>query len=72
MLYRKRKGNGMYSLTNRRDILNFANGVRFYLRHYAKGYYPVACFEPGALPVNRMFFPLRNPNGKENCIRSKK
>lgn len=59
----------MFRMEHRYDILAAANSARFYLRHYARGIYPPASLHPLRLPVNRMFFPLRNPNGKCNYIR---
>ena len=44
------------------------NGARFQLRHYAHGYYPTTPAAPEAMPVNRLFFPLENPNGTANFI----
>lgn len=51
----------------RMDLIKIFNQARFFLRHYAKGYYPVKLFS-GSLPVNRLFFPLENPDGKENFM----
>ncbi len=54
---------------NRTDLFHFANTVRFTLRHYAQGCYPVAPHAMTPMPLNRMFFVLRNPNGDTNFIR---
>ncbi len=53
---------------NRNDLLQIFNNSRFYLRHYAKGTYPYQRREYKAMPVNRLFFPLQNPNGNSNLI----
>ena len=55
-------------LLNRMDLIAAFNASRFILRHYARGYYPIARRELAAMPVNRMFFPLENPHGEENYI----
>ena len=52
----------------RQDLMNIFNASHFVLRHYARGYYPVVQTGMSALPVNRMFFPLNNPNGRNNLI----
>ena len=52
----------------RSDLISIFNASHFMLRHYAKGYYPVSKHSMDHLPVNRMFFPLKNPNGAENFI----
>ena len=57
-----------YGIHGRSDLITIFNGSHFTLRHYARGYYPVNHLELTALPVNRMFFPLKNPNGPENSI----
>lgn len=53
---------------DRNDLVNIFNSSRFYLRHYAKGTYPYRNREYKAMPVNRLFFPLCNPNGDDNLI----
>ncbi|MBO4513570.1 MAG: helix-turn-helix transcriptional regulator [Victivallales bacterium] len=53
---------------NRNDLVNIFNRSRFYLRHYAKGTYPYRKREYMSMPVNRLFFPLCNPNGDDNLI----
>lgn len=59
----------MPPLTIRNDILRAANSARFHLRHYAQGYYPLAGNNGSIqLPVNRLFYTLRNPNGESNFI----
>lgn len=50
------------------DLISIFNSAHFVLRHYARGYYPVSRPSFQALSVNRMFFPLKNPRGKENFI----
>lgn len=54
-------------LRNRIDLLNIFNSARFFVRHFACGYYPT---NSGMIssPMNRLFFPLRNPNGEKNYI----
>ena len=61
----------MPDLISRSDILHSANLARFRLRHYARGIFPVAALdrERWSMPVNRLFFPLRNPGGEANFIR---
>ncbi|MBQ7176442.1 MAG: helix-turn-helix transcriptional regulator [Victivallales bacterium] len=53
---------------DRDDLLKIINNSRFYVRHYAKGTYPYRKQEYKAMPVNRLFFPLQNPNGEDNYI----
>lgn len=55
-------------LESRDDLMKIFNSSRFTLHHYAKGYYPTKPSNFTSMPVNRMFFPLRNPNGPENFI----
>ena len=55
-------------ISNRLDLISVFNASRFMLRHYAKGYYPVSQSLMKPMSVNRMFFPLENPNGSENFI----
>lgn len=57
-----------YKMQNRKDLMSVYNASHFALRHYARGYFPTARPELKAMPVNRMFFPLANPNGPENFI----
>lgn len=56
------------SIFNRQDLMEIFNASHFIMRHYALGYYPTAFHKPAAMSVNRMFFPLANPNGPENSI----
>ena len=58
----------MMKISNRLDLISVFNASRFMLRHYAKGYYPVSQSLMKPMSVNRMFFPLENPNGSENFI----
>ncbi len=58
----------MKPLLNRYDLLYVFNAAHFTLRHYAKGYYPLYNSPVKPLSVNRLFFPLENPNGAENFI----
>ncbi len=71
VIFYMRRALVMFRMEHRYDILTAANSTRFYLRHYARGIYPPASLHPLRLPVNRMFFPLRNPNGKCNYIRDR-
>ena len=57
-----------YVIQNRSDLMTIFNSAHFVMRHYARGYYPVFHSDLTAMPVNRMFFPLENPNGAENFI----
>jgi len=63
----------MPDLITRSDIFHAANLIRFHLRHYAKGVYPVLRCDPArwSMPVNRLFIPLRNPNKEANFIRDR-
>ena len=55
-------------INTRPDLISIFNSAHFMLRHYAKGYYPVCNPSPQHMQYNRMFFPLKNPNGPENFI----
>jgi len=57
-----------YSIHVRSDLISIFNGSLFTLRHYARGYYPTHPAGLSPMPVNRMFFPLKNPNGPENSV----
>ncbi|MBE6371896.1 MAG: helix-turn-helix transcriptional regulator [Lentisphaerae bacterium] len=57
-----------YILHGRSNLISIFNGSHFTLRHYARGYYPTHPAGLSSMPVNRMFFPLKNPNGPENSI----
>ena len=57
-----------YAMQSRKDLMTIFNSAHFVLRHYARGYYPISHSELTVMPVNRMFFPLENPNGAENFI----
>lgn len=63
----------MPDLISRSDLLHAGNLAQFYLRHYAKGIYPVLRCDPArwSMPVNRLFIPLRNPNKEANFIRDR-
>lgn len=50
-------------VVNRTSVMNAADRMILRIRHFARGTYPEADGEPGALPVNRFFLPIRNPNG---------
>ncbi len=58
----------MLVLQTRNDLMAIFNASNFTMRHYARGYYPVSRRDMTAMPVNRMFFPLENPNGRDNFI----
>ena len=58
----------MSLIENRYDLMSIFNASRFTFRHYARGYYPVYTSPMKPLSVNRLFFPLENPNGPENFI----
>ncbi len=51
-------------VVNRIDAMNAADRMILRIRHFARGTYPEADGTPGALPVNRFFMPIRNPNGE--------
>ena len=57
-----------FDLINRNDLIAAFNQCRFQLRHYTVGIYPCQEPKPRAMPVNRIFFPLENPNGADNAI----
>ena len=59
---------GCNILQNRKDLMDVFNRAHFVLRHYARGYYPIAYPGLTPMPVDRMFFPLKNPNGPANFI----
>ena len=58
----------MAILYSRNDLLNIFNNARFSISHYVHGYYPCSDRQLVASPFNRMFFPLKNPNIKDNYI----
>ena len=58
----------MQPIINRSDLMSIFNASRFTFRHYARGYYPVYTSPVKPMSVNRLFFPLENPNGPENFI----
>ena len=55
-------------MEERSDLMTIFNNARFVLRHFVRGYYPVAPGQKSAMPVNRIFIPLANPNGEKNYI----
>lgn len=55
-------------LEGRKTLMDIFNASHFVMRHYARGYYPISRQELTTLPVNRMFFPLKNPSGEKNFI----
>ena len=57
-----------YNMQSRKDLMDVFNRAHFVLRHYTRGYYPTAPAGLTFMPVNRMFFPLKNPNGPANFI----
>ena len=58
----------MDGLRNRNDLLDIFNGASFSIKHYALGFWPGRNNTRISSPVNRLFFPLSNPNGKNNYI----
>ena len=56
------------NILSRKDLMDVFNRARFVLRHYARGYYPIVHPELTHMPVNRMFFPLKNPAGPANFV----
>lgn len=62
----------MTALRNRTDLIQMVNSARFYLRHYARGLYPLFQKQEQGIPVNRIFFPLCNPGGQACHIRDHK
>lgn len=59
-------------LYTRRDLMFLFNNARFFLHHYAMGYYRTNENKIRPMPVNRIFFPLENPVGDNNYIREEK
>ena len=59
-------------LYTRRDLMFLFNNARFFLHHYAMGYYRTNENKIRPMPVNRIFFPLENPVGDKNYIREEK
>ncbi len=57
-------------LYTRRDLMSVFNNARFILRHFAMGYYKTTESSIRSMPVNRMFFPLENPGGAANYLRT--
>lgn len=57
-----------YNMQSRKDLMDVFNRAHLVLRHYARGYYPTAPTGLTSMPVNRMFFPLKNPDGPMNFI----
>ena len=57
-------------LYTRRDLMSVFNNARFILRHFAMGYYKTTESSIQTMPVNRMFFPLENPGGAANYLRT--
>lgn len=55
-------------METRADLMSIFNAAKFSLHHYARGYYPVDVRQKTTRPLNRIFMPLRNPNGEENYI----
>ncbi len=55
-------------IIGRADLIAIFNAAHFALRHYAQGYYPLFNSPMRYMSVNRMFFPLKNPNGPKNFI----
>lgn len=57
----------------RHDMYPLASNAQFYLRHFVRGNWTIPDMSPRyhpilRMPVNRMFFPLRNPNRENNYI----
>lgn len=55
-------------MEERYDLMTIFNNGHFSLRHFVRGYYPVSQNRKTAMPVNRLFIPLANPNGERNYI----
>ena len=55
-------------IVGRADLIAIFNASHFALRHYARGYFPVFNSSMRYMSLNRMFFPLKNPNGPQNYI----
>lgn len=58
----------MQGLFNRNDLLDIFNSATFAIRHYVHGYWPGRNIHRISSPVNRLFFPIDNPNGGKNFI----
>lgn len=53
----------MCVLENRDDVMQEASRMKLRILHFARGVFPLAVGKREALPVNRFFMPLVNPNG---------
>ncbi|OQA79836.1 MAG: HTH-type transcriptional activator Btr [Lentisphaerae bacterium ADurb.Bin242] len=54
------------SVIKRAGVENIASSLRLTVHHFARGTYPVR--DRSALPVNRIFTVLENPDGKRNSV----
>ena len=52
-------------------IMHTASRMHLQLHHFARGTYPEAAGEPSALPLNRFFLPISNPDGEACYIRDR-
>ncbi len=53
---------------NHTETLRTANCLDLRILHFARGTYPEATGAPQALPLNRFFMPISNPDGEECTI----
>ena len=55
-------------VVNQTRTLREANRMRLQIHHFARGTYPEATGSPLALPLNRFFLPIDNPDGNDCTI----
>lgn len=53
---------------NRNDLIYIFNNAHFFVSHYFRGHFPGYNRTAMSSPINRLFFPLSNPNGEKNYI----
>ena len=57
------------AIVNRNRVMYAANRMQLQIRHFARGVFPRARGEITALPFNRFFLPIANPEGPSCYIR---
>lgn len=58
-------------VVNLDKVMHTASRMHLQLHHFARGTYPEAIGEPSALPLNRFFLPVSNPDGDACYIRDR-
>ncbi len=51
-------------VTNHEQTMHTANRLHLQIHHFARGTFPAASGVPSALPLNRFFLPIENPDGE--------